>query len=127
MSKNDLHERLKGYPISYTWGGPRQCGSVGEGWHNLIIEAVEKMIAAGWDGKITQIKEKFGTLRFYIGQTSKEVNDIALEAEKKSSVTCETCGVSNETVKKSAGSGRWFKTLCVPCRNMYEASRNDPD
>ncbi len=123
MSKSELHEKLKKYSVTYNWGGPRQCGTVGEGWHGLIINAVEKMIARGWDGKITQIKEKFGGLRFYITDKSQEVQKIAQEAENESFNICETCGISNEDVKKGVGSGRWYKTFCTPCRNQYEAQR----
>lgn len=47
-------------------GRPR-CGfSIGEGWIPPVERAFEKMIAAGWDGKLSQVKQKFCQLRIYI-------------------------------------------------------------
>jgi hypothetical protein len=42
--------------------------------------------------KITQIKQKFGTLRFYINSHNKKIQNYITFAEKISAVTCEICG-----------------------------------
>ena len=36
------------------------------GWYPLIKNLIDELITLGWDKKVTQVKEKFGGLRFYI-------------------------------------------------------------
>jgi hypothetical protein len=54
-----------------------------------------------------QVKEKFGTLRFYYGGGDDVVRGIGRMAESMSAVTCETCGAPGVT-----RSGGWIQTLC---------------
>ena len=101
----------------------------GPGWYDLIEELCDK-ISVLLDTKypefkteieeedryqgqfqVTQVKEKFGTLRFYVSTAPDEVFDLIDEAEKKSAITCEHCG--------NPGSMRehhmWLSTLCDEC------------
>lgn len=55
-----------------------------------------------------QIKEKFGTLRFYFDGESVEARRIITEAEKESGVTCEVCGKPG-LEQNIRG---WLKTVC---------------
>ena len=55
----------------------------------------------------TQVKEKFGTLRFYYYGGDDYCRGLESMAESMSAVTCETCG----NVGKLRGTG-WYKTLC---------------
>jgi hypothetical protein len=56
---------------------------------------------------VVQVKEKFGTLRFYVsGATEAQYNYISF-AESMSGVTCETCGSPG----KRLGRG-WIYTAC---------------
>jgi hypothetical protein len=58
--------------------------------------------------RIVQVKEKFGTLRFYTGTAvSTEMSAYIQFAESMSGKICETCG-SPGTVR----TGGWLKTLC---------------
>ncbi len=69
-----------------------------------------------------QIKEKFGTLRYYCapsGEPTPEMfhafDDITTEAEWASAITCETLrrtGALHET-------RHLFKTLCTACANKH--------
>ena len=95
-------------PIAY-----RYFCSVGDGWLQLLHDCIEELIAAGWDKCITQIKEKFGGLRFYINGGSDEVHDIISKYEKLSFETCEVCGKHGE-LRKDCGwkGGGWYKTMC---------------
>ena len=92
---------------------------VGAGWHRLIIKLVEDLFEMGWDGKVNQVKEKFGGLRFYIDYQGKPVHqgirDRITEAEVESMVVCEYCGRPG----KERGGG-WIKTLCVGCYAIRE-------
>jgi hypothetical protein len=69
------------------------------------LEALEK--AKQELPKVAQIKEKFGTLRFYIDNGNKVAFAIAGYAEDMSVTTCEKCG----NVGKTYTIG-WHKTLC---------------
>ncbi len=61
-----------------------------------------------------QIKEKFGTLRFYLNCGTREMTDLISEAEGKTHKTCEDCGKPGER----AGDG-WVRTLCVDCDKAF--------
>lgn len=67
-----------------------------------------------------QVKEKFGTLRFYLGPVPMEYDDQVYdwirEAEKASARTCEYCGEPGTT-----RGGGWIRTLCDRC-NMEDKS-----
>jgi hypothetical protein len=60
---------------------------------------------------VVQVKEKFGTLRFYCGGTEAIGKYVRL-AERLSSVTCEDCG----KLGKANDSG-WIRTQCDACRH----------
>lgn len=96
------------------WGFP------GDGWEPLIREAAEKIEpliqkwieenpeeAKDYQPCASQVKEKFGTLSFYLSCATEEMYKIVDEAEKKSAVTCETCGKPGEL----RGRG-WLYTAC---------------
>ena len=88
-----------------------------EGWDMLIYKLccrIESHLA--WNNpegyiKVTDVKEKFGGLRFYYDDYSKSVDYISGMvdfAEKMSEVTCEKCGRPGIF----RGELPWFKTLC---------------
>ena len=78
------------------------------GWYPLIKNLINELINLGWDKQVTQVKEKFGGLRFYINGGSDEIYNKITEAEKLSHETCELCGKKGELRTKI----RWFTTLC---------------
>ena len=78
------------------------------GWYPLIKNLIDELITLGWDKQVTQVKEKFGGLRFYINGGSDEMYNKITEAEKLSHETCELCGEKGELRTKI----RWFTTLC---------------
>jgi hypothetical protein len=59
----------------------------------------------------TQVKEKFGTLRFYYAGGDDVVDGMLRMAEAMSSVTCEECGNPG----KVEGMG-WLKARCASCK-----------
>lgn len=92
---------------------------VGDGWEPIIREAAEKLEPLikkyneetnekDYLPRASQIKEKFGTLRFYMTCTTDEMDKITNEAENKSEVTCEQCGEKGEL----ATTGGWLMTRC---------------
>ena len=57
---------------------------------------------------LDQVKEKFGTLRFYYSGGDDVIDGMVRMAESMSSVTCEECGKPGT----STGGG-WIKTVCA--------------
>lgn len=64
----------------------------------------------GGGPRASQIKEKFGTLRFYMTHQTNEMARITDWAEKQSKRTCEECGKPG----KLRGRG-WLYTRCASC------------
>jgi hypothetical protein len=81
-----------------------------DGWKHLVQPLLDELEQLG--GKVLQVKEKFGGLRFYY--TLAETHPMALvfaqkvdKAEAQSFETCEACGQPGER-----RGGGWIKTLC---------------
>lgn len=86
-----------------------------DGWQNLILETDEMLAYIDPDYEITQVKEKFGTLRYYFesektGLEAKIMNAIVDAAEQKSARICQVCGKYGEI--RDTG---WIATLCDTC------------
>lgn len=77
----------------------------GPGWKKLIDPLVD--YCRENNVKITQIKEKFGGLRFYTGAAPDEFHAMVHKAEEESFHTCEECGEPGERRGKT-----WLKTTC---------------
>jgi hypothetical protein len=60
---------------------------------------------------VTQVKEKFGTLRFYYYGGDDYVDGMVSMAEAVSACTCEKCGKPGTQNDKG-----WISTLCDECR-----------
>ena len=97
------------------WGF--ECGS---GWYKIIKDAADKLevlIAIekarnpeGWEVgyfRASQIKEKYGTLCFYLSGGTDEMYKVVDQAERKSATICEKCGKPG----KLRGRG-WVYTAC---------------
>lgn len=80
----------------------------GDGWFDLLRELSEKLEPLGV--KAMQVKEKMGTLRFYLSGGTDEAYDLIDKAEAKSEVTCEVCGEPG-TLRE----GGWLKVRCDDC------------
>jgi hypothetical protein len=106
-----------------------------EGWYDIIRSAAEKLepiIVKMIDDAIkeknfealdyipttSQLKEKFGTLRWYLTSSTREMDEIVRKAEKESAKTCEQCGNKG----KLRGTG-WYFTMCAKCWKKHEAER----
>jgi len=96
------------------------CGffSIGKGWYQIVKDLIEDLIELGWDKQVVQVKEKFGGLRFYINEGSREIHDRISEAEKLSHEICEICGKKGE-MRTDIG---WYSTLC---KEHYEERKSN--
>lgn len=119
----DLLDIMNRIPIS--WGRWISCD---KGWYKILADTNRKMKMMWPNYEIHQVKEKFGTLRFYCGISSEDedwkamnedvrntiydiMEDIANQAEHRSGHICETCGGYGITRDRN----RWYKTLCASC------------
>lgn len=103
--------------------------SCGPGWYSLIDELCEK-IESVTDGAVAkQVKEKFGTLRFYWtaddGVSDSDfqlIRHLVRAYSVRSGRTCEQCGEPGVL----SSSGHWLKTLCEAHReDEYEPQEAD--
>ncbi len=99
-----------------------ECGN---GWFQLLSDLCAKLDALqlGPQFKVSQVKEKFATLRFYVDDVPKdrqsEVNKLISEAATKSAHTCEHCGKPGR--QTSLGRGCYLITLCGECEKQANA------
>ncbi len=104
-----------------------RCGfSTGPGWVRPIEKCFEKMIAAGWNKDLAQVKQKFCQLRIYIGdrlppETDPEMREtlgkIMDEAVIACSVLCESCGGARDPEQN------WGPAYCEGCKKDWESTR----
>jgi hypothetical protein len=57
-----------------------------------------------------QVKEKYGTLRFYMSASTDEINDLISDAEALSSQTCYVCGDNGKMRGET-----WYEVKCDKC------------
>lgn len=94
------------YDIKEPW-----CYSgIGEGWIPLVDVLIKRLIDMGWNKKLSQVKEKFGGLRFYAEDVTEEMQELIHEFEADSFGICETCGNTGKLRQRN-----WLKTLCEVC------------
>jgi hypothetical protein len=114
-----IQKLVDAFPVLFNGGQPRCWCHYGEGWNGLLYALCTKLAETIRPGEITvaQIKEKLGTLRFYVDFNQREsedylerwhlISNLIAETERQSAITCETCG--KEAVPRSGG---WIQTLC---------------
>jgi hypothetical protein len=71
---------------------------------------------------LDQVKEKFGTLRFYYSGGDDYISGMVSLAESMTGVTCEGCG----NIGERRGGG-WIHTYCTPCEEAREMARKKMD
>jgi len=107
----DIMNKVKqaGYVIEFDGGYDRALAkrSVGKGWASLIDEIFDKLDSMEHPPAVVQVKEKYAGLRVYLDVYVEEVEQVIIEAEKKSFKICETCGNPGKVRGK-----RWWYTSC---------------
>jgi hypothetical protein len=107
MGEEQLRKHLE------PWFGDKEKGQffigfgVGPGWSDIILDLHNKLVAENPEYSIAQVKEKFGTLRYYVDGISNDGSILIAQAENESSVTCEECGRPGKLRDTS-----WIRTLC---------------
>jgi len=93
--------------------------SCGDGWFQIIDDlcaALQDRTDRGGAPQAValQVKEKFGTLRFYARCVDDEAQVLIQEAAKRSCVVCENCG--EPAVMRPEG---WWHVYCDDCEEAY--------
>ena len=109
-------------PREYTIDEFLNQGTVNAGWTDLLRELFEKLFALGWNGRVLQIKEKFGGLRVHLDhnqddQPTAQIWDLIKEYEKRSLTICESCGGFPANLHRHGG---WLKTQCDQCFQIQQ-------
>ncbi len=102
------------------WGFP------GDGWYALIDTLCaqlqlrterhdEPQIVA------TEVKEKFGKLRFYVHEASPAQHQAIAAAERMSASTCEVCGEPGQLITDGN-----YRTRCARHRHVSRADAQNP-
>lgn len=111
----------------------RGFDGIGPGWRKLLHDLCEKLQRLGdlmgTTIRATQVKSKFGTLRFYYDITSDTdqldsdiVSNIVSLAESRAGWTCEVCG--DLALARTSGNG-WVETLCPKHTAERDARKKD--
>lgn len=104
-----------------------ECGN---GWfqiiHDLSVsieDLAERLKADGISEEqltcVSQVKEKFGGLRFYVDNLYEDMANLIDAAEALSKETCDACG---ELGKRQYVNG-WLRTICNICASGNESVR----
>lgn len=100
-----MHRDHGGHP--YPLADVQEC--VGPGWASLVEEAYNALP----DGStISQVKEKYGGLRFYAIPAVDAIDAI----EARSLTVCEDCGKPGLLTTIDGTPFGWMRTLCDGCR-----------
>jgi hypothetical protein len=110
--KEELEDKLYGSFASLFLNSLPYGIECEDGWFELIFNLCEQLKDENIE--VTQIKEKFGTLRFYCNFENDKIKDLVRIAEIKASVTCEFCGKAGQLYSKG-----WCKTLCNEHANEF--------
>jgi len=111
----------------------------GDGWYNIIrVLCSNIQHHIDWRNRkneldpnqpivpqvtVDQVKEKFGTLRFYCTGGDDYIDGLVSMAESMSSVICEVCGNSGSTLGRG-----WLTTLCekhAEEKGIYKDDENE--
>lgn len=95
--------------MKYDYSYYADCG---KGWRSLIEPLID--LCEANNVEILQIKEKFGELRFYTGNTPAKILDHIDQICEQSREVCENCGLPG----KIKSTGGWLKCLCEQCTRV---------
>jgi hypothetical protein len=107
-------------PDAPAWAKEAYTPAKRERLEQQLAEAVQQLPVA------TQVKEKFGGLRFYYSSGKPEHAYYVRFAESMSYSICEDCGTT-ANVRRTTG---WIRTICVPCateQNLLDRLTEDAD
>jgi hypothetical protein len=91
---------------------------VDEGWYQLVVDCDRELTGVDPNYEIYQIKEKFGTLRYYTKPSNMDdkhtlmrIGEIISKYEELSAVTCEATGEWGVLMHSSTGSRKTLNPM----------------
>lgn len=142
MNKENTEKLYKKYPEFFKYKDDMKQSlmcfgfACNDGWFKLIDKLchdIKKWFITEYDGQdyngkiyrhvipsyfyIQQVKEKYGSLRFYISPAPEKVHDMIRVAELKSYYICEECGKEGKEFYRDKLP--WIRTLCDECLNKH--------
>jgi hypothetical protein len=84
---------------------------IGDGWYDLIDNLCSVLEKICPEVEATQVKEKWGGVRFYVCNSNNDADFVIRLAEHKSYYICEKCGEAGEIRDDKY----WLVTLCDKC------------
>lgn len=77
-------------------------------WRSIVDKMLDDLFTAGWGGVFRQIKEKYGSLRFYFnGGGREDLYSIVDKAEEATAKICIQCGKP-----ATATTTGWYTHVC---------------
>jgi hypothetical protein len=130
MRKENTEKLMTDFPEMFSLVFEREHGiwpiafgvECGDGWFDIIYNLTKKIHEIDPTVKITQIKEKFAGLRYYITTGTDEVWNLIEEAENEASKTCEKCGTKENVKVRGEG---WIRTTCQECQDRIDKEREE--
>jgi hypothetical protein len=124
--KRSQKEIIETFPLLYTHCKKFECL---DGWMDILYRLssklevlIQKSTPDQYFGRpyATQVKEKYGGLRFYMNHNTDEMEELIEKAEKEAKETCEMCASRGKFCVKN----KWYQTLCETCaaENGYTVS-----
>lgn len=98
--------------------------NVSDGWHELVRKLDADLKEIDPEYELLQVKEKFGTLRYYASFTTEKYEEGMARigvAEAESAETCEVCGTKEGVTTASSEASWWMRTLCPGDREAHDA------
>ena len=113
-NQTDYQKLAEKYPDFFKMHFGFECGP---GWYKIIEKLTDDINAIIQRDNLEycyaeQIKEKFGTLRYYLSTETDEMSDLILKAEDESEITCEVCGNPGELKNERY----WLSVRCNECQ-----------
>lgn len=99
-----LYKDRNGDPLATAMCWGFECD---DGWYDILDRLSARLVQIDERIVATQVKEKFGTLRFYITWGCDEAWAAIDSAELETETTCEVCGKTGKLRP-----GGWIKVLC---------------
>lgn len=125
LSIFDLHNALRN---NFYDKQPEKYIAIDEGWYKLVLDCHNEIVRIDPEYRIHQIKEKFGSLRYYFELSESywqipkdqriDLTPVIAKYEAISKETCEATGRPGVLMQSPNG---WFKTL-----NPRWAAQNPP-
>lgn len=124
MPRNVWTDKIdEDYDYSYIRG----ISELPQGWENLFLQMCEEIRQPLIDNnylekfRFSQIKEKYGSGRFYHNGAPEEVNKIIYKYENACGRTCGLCGAPATKI-----SGGWIFPYCDNCAEKYPRNKFYP-